>query len=355
MNSSANGSMVYFRVDYGGLIGRGHLSRCLALAEAFKEKKIEPVFVIRQRPSIKEEKLAFKVVWLPEVSDAPSTNPDTWIAGSEEKEAQEFLSLIPEGSLVVLDHYALGVKFQKAIRLGKHKLILFQDILGEYFADVLINYNVGSENLYQALSGSSGKLLTGPLYAPLKSDYFKEHKLRWLPETQVSAVGIYLGGIERKHLEKFAKVFSEMDYFTDKRVEWVVNTEDEKSFLKTITKNLNVNYHVRIPGLIEIYNKVQLFIGACGVSFLERACLGLWQLNFLVADNQKNIAKHIEDENLGILLGDIRMLGKEEMKQSILQALEAPVNLRTNQVNKVFNLVDGLGAARIVDYCVEGL
>lgn len=357
MNSLNNKPQIYFRVDYGGLIGRGHLSRCLALADVFKEKGFNPILIIRKRPSIANDELPFKILWLSEIPDVTSIDVGSWRVGTPESEASEMLNVIEADSIIILDHYALGFSFQKIVRSKKHKIVLFQDTFNKNFdADVLINYNVGTEKDYKNIINSySTKFLIGPRYAPLNLNYAKEHMLRFNVETKVEIVGVYLGGIEAKYLERVARAIVKIDYFTDKKLEWVVNSNNEKNILSKILNESKTEIHVRLPSLINLYKRVQLFIGACGVSFLERACVGILQFNFLVADNQKNIADSIVRNQLGIVLGDLRNTKEDEILLNFQEALRFSPHESFLQVNNIFSMVDGLGASRIVERCTEGL
>lgn len=355
MNFSSDNKNIYFRVDFGGLIGRGHLSRCIALAEVFKSKNYNPIFVIRKRPSTENVKLSFETIWLSKTEDVSSVQAENWRVGSPESEAKEMLEVIKADSTVVLDHYALDISFQKIIKEKNHKIILFQDTYNKEFkADVLINYNIGAEKKYQSLGGlQSTVLLLGPQYAPLNLDYSRKHALRFVQNSNISTIGIYLGGVEKEQLKKVASAITKVDYFFDKKIEWVVNSEEERNFLASILTNLKYEIHVRLPGLIDLYERSQLFIGACGVSFLERACIGISQFNFLVADNQKDIAENIISNQLGSTLGDLRFSDEKQIILNLQKALIISSDQNEKMVKSSFLLVDGLGAIRIVNKCVS--
>lgn len=350
MTSISKDKEIYFRCDFGGNIGRGHLSRCLNLAYAFEQKGYKPIFIIRKRPSIAHEVLAYKTIWLQKARDVSSANVESWLSGSIEQEASDVLDILGKHSVLILDHYALGYDYQNIIKEHGHKVVLFQDVYSEDFiADVLINYNVGTEVLYIDIAKKikSTTMLTGTSYTPLAPVYSREHINRMEQVVQVKAVGIYLGGIDKSNLEKLAYSLNDVEFLKLKNLCWIVNTDEEK---RIVQKNLHLStlsVQVRIPDMFELYNKVQLFIGSCGLSFLERACLGLWQLNFLIADNQKGIANHIYKNNLGGYIGDIRLMDAQQVSLALTQASELPVNEYRSSVEKAFLLTDGQGASKI--------
>ncbi|MFA6238845.1 MAG: UDP-2,4-diacetamido-2,4,6-trideoxy-beta-L-altropyranose hydrolase [Bacteriovorax sp.] len=353
MNSLSSKTNIYFRLDYGGYIGRGHLSRCLALALKFKEHGYNPVMVVRKRPENQSDNLQVDTIWLENsqgLAHALTTDTSTWKMGTEEDEALEMHQHIAKDSIIVLDHYGLGLIWQKKMKSLGHKIILIQDVCSPDFdAEIIINYNMNAKDIYEKhLLNKETLFLLGPEYAPLAQEYSKEHKKNI--NGPISQVGIYLGGIEIKNLEKVARAIVKIEFFQNKKIEWVVGNDIEKAILQTILKGYAIVIHVRLASLIPLYKKSHLFIGACGVSFLERACLGVRQINFLVADNQKEIAAGAgEVINLPVSTEDA-------IVQFLRQSLSEKNNdTQNNLIENFFEKVDGLGCDRLLKKITEKL
>jgi UDP-2,4-diacetamido-2,4,6-trideoxy-beta-L-altropyranose hydrolase len=350
---------IYFRVDYGKRIGRGHLSRCLALAEDFQAQGIEPIFVMRRRPSNLQDQYPFKTHWLLEAPDATTDQTEGWRVGSESSEAMEFLDLLKAPAFVVLDHYGLNLTWQSEVRSKGHKILLFQDSYTQEFeADVLINYNLNAKDFYDEAYFQSRKtthFLIGTEFTPIKKEYALEHRLRFNSRTQIETVGVYLGGVSPEGFERVARILSESEYIRSKNLQWIVSNVDEKNILDQIFSKDDLQVHLQIPDLIPIYQKSQFFIGACGVSFLERACMGIYQISFLIAENQKEISKFIEQTHVGKVLGDLRSMNQNEIKLSLEKELEVSVAEKVKRVENSFALVDGRGSSRIVSNVLEVL
>lgn len=354
MNSSSNTPKIYFRLDCGGMIGFGHLSRCLSVADEFSKLGYKPVFVIRKRPSLHELSLRHDVIWLEENSDVLSSDVDTWKVNSEVNEALEFVNATEDGSIVIVDHYSLNKIWQRHLLNLDYRVIIFQDVYNEEFeADVLINYNIGSNDLYKNLDTKiNTTFLLSPAYAPLEKKYSENHRFHLNTESQVKSVGIYLGGIGNEHIEKVAQSISEHSYFKNKTIEWVVNNNEEKALVEKNIVN-GVVVQGRISSLIDVYLRTQLFIGACGLSFLERSSLGIWHMNFVVADNQNAIGNYIHYNNLGFIAGDLRSQTYEGLLKNWDDLLLITKEKIKNTTENVFKLVDGLGAQRIAFKVLE--
>lgn len=354
MNSSINTPKIYFRLDCGGMIGFGHLSRCLSVADEFFKLGYTPVFVIRKRPSLSEVTIKYNVIWLKESSDVLSSDVNGWMVKSEENEAIEFFNATEKSAIVIVDHYSLNKIWQKHLLDLKYKVVIFQDVYNEDFeANILINYNLGSDNLYKKIeTRDDTTFLLSPLFAPLDKKYSKNHLFNFKEESQVKTIGVYLGGVGINYLEKVAKSISKHNYFQKRSIEWVVNNNEEKELLEKIFgKKLVVL--VRVPSLLEVYLRTQLFIGACGVSFLERSSLGIWHVNFIVADNQVAIGNYISEKNLGFIAGDLRIQTHEDLLKKWDDLLLITRERIRNSTENVFKLVDGLGAQRIAFNVLE--
>jgi UDP-2,4-diacetamido-2,4,6-trideoxy-beta-L-altropyranose hydrolase len=348
MNSFIRPERVFFRVDFGGLIGWGHLSRCLAVASTLAEKGKRPVFIIRKRPSALGN-IPFPVIWLPETLDVSSQDVSTWRLGSESDEAKQILEHLPEKSSLILDHYALGLKWQKILRENGHHLIIFQDKVDpQVSADILINYHIHAPSLYSSKEFQGIKLLLGPSFAPLKTVFQNYHEIKVSHE--VKLIGLYLGGETLESIRKIATALKNLDFCRNIHLEWVVNSQEEEAAIDSIFQGIKI--HIRMPDLLELYKRSDLFIGALGVAFLERACMGMWQMNFVTADNQTEIAEYIEKENLGVVLGDLRLMTSEEIIDAVTRAWKLPLEKKESMITSVFQKVDGHGAHAISEALV---
>lgn len=348
MHSFIEPERVFFRVDFGGLIGWGHLSRCLAVASTLAEKGKRPIFIIRKRPSAFRN-IPFPVIWLPETKDVTSQDVSTWRLGSESDEAKEILEHLPKKSSLILDHYALGLRWQSILRENGHHLIIFQDKVDtQVSADILINYHIHAPSVYNSSDFPGVKLLLGPTFAPLKTDFQNFHEIKVSHE--IKLIGLYLGGATLESIKKIATALKNLEFFRDIHLEWVVNSHEEEAAIDSILQGIKI--HLRMPDLLELYKKSDLFIGALGVAFLERACMGIWQMNFVTADNQIEIAEYIEKKNLGVVLGDLRLMTSKEIIDAVTRAWKLPLEKKDSMITSVFQKVDGRGANAISEALV---
>ena len=114
---------VFIRVDGSVQIGLGHLVRCIALAQMIGSH-FEVCFICKEIPdqtAIEISDLGFRVVVIIIEND--------------------FITMLRERDIVVLDHYGLDSDYQKSIKGLGCKLICIDDVPDRvFFADLIINH-----------------------------------------------------------------------------------------------------------------------------------------------------------------------------------------------------------------------
>ena len=160
--SPSMGTLV-IRADANKQIGIGHLMRCLAIAQVWRDGGGTVTFACNQIPSAMKGRIREEgeIVHIP---GAPGSQNDS----------QRVISLAKqvEAAWVVVDGYEFGVEYQSALKKAGLK-VLFLDDYGHangYCSDLVLNYNAyAQENLYQGASG--GRLLIGSRYALLRREF----------------------------------------------------------------------------------------------------------------------------------------------------------------------------------------
>jgi UDP-2,4-diacetamido-2,4,6-trideoxy-beta-L-altropyranose hydrolase len=336
---SRDNQVIYFRLDCGGVIGFGHLSRCLSIAGQFKENEFQVSFIIRKRPSLKYFTLPFPVIWLEEIHDAPSQEVSTWINQSESLEVSEVKKLNLQKGVIFVDHYALNEEWCNALRASGQYLVKMRDYGDEcYGCNLIIDYRY-SENTEVA------GVLSGLKFIPLNPEIKKYHP-KLVVTSEIKNVGVYIGGVDVDSYKKLLKILGNVSGLNQASIEWIVPNEEYKQELEWEATFLNVRFLLPKVDMFAFYLQNDLFIGASGVSFFERAYLGISQLNFTVADNQKSFAEVLTKLDIMCLLGEI----KEDSIETLMKRMTfflSDFKKVTMTAQKGRELIGADGAAKI--------
>ena len=148
---------ILFRVDANLKIGSGHLMRAMTLATEAQRRGWKTCFVLRDADAytlelVKSSGSDYHV--FVSNTDGKHKNADNllhsdWLSVSQETDANDTLGVVSEfePDWIVIDHYALDIKWISIIKKIKSKILVVDD-LGDrnLICDLLLNQN---QNLKQ--------------------------------------------------------------------------------------------------------------------------------------------------------------------------------------------------------------
>lgn len=339
---------IVFRVDASLVIGSGHAMRSLVLAEIFRSRGWTVQFVcLPQAGDLISfiEKKGFSTLKL----NAPLTfmqprfdgDYESWLHRSEGEDAIEFIELVGAADWVVVDHYGLGIVWEKQVteKLGCY-LLAIDDLNRNHCSDLILDQNLWPDQRSRYSSCLARKLL-GPEYALLRPR-FRELKLS-APEKQNQVVAFFGGSDPTQECRKLLEASSSISRlpFTIKVVTGRLN-QKHKELLKYAE-----------PGYIEVIQFLEDFefelakskyaIGASGVSNWERFCLNIPATIVSVADNQRTLSEFLSQQELAFYLGE----GTETTSETYYKEL-CRLEKTWSSVKPFSRLeVDGCGAEKV--------
>lgn len=335
---------VIFRTDAFFEIGTGHVMRCLALANACRKVNIETRFVGRI-----EDNFLLALI-------SQYGHQFTALEPGFEK---MWLNLINrEIDWVVLDGYQFRVKDHRIIRGIGVKLLVIDDLanLESYEADVILNQNFhASTKAYKSVSNTT--MLMGSKFALLRQEFLEIRP--WDRSVEARRVLITLGG-------------SDPQGVTLKVIEALVNMHSKKRFdvrliagssnlyldqLKSASEFARISGHtVELIHFTEDMAKemawADIAVIAGGTTSLEVAYMGLPSLVLVLADNQVPIADAMQSMGIAESLGWHNRVSPDTIAVA-LDRLARDVFLRRSMTACGQDLVDGLGAKRVVEIMME--
>lgn len=343
--------MILFRADGNASIGSGHIMRCLSIADAFKRKQKDSLFVLADT--------TFQ-------SLIKDRGYETYILDSDYRDMDSELDNMKKAiafyhpEMIIADSYYVTKYYLQELKELAH-LVYVDDLAAfAYPVDVLVNYNVyGPDVAYKTLYINENvtlpKLVLGLRYAPLR-EMFCNVPVRKQNKT-VEDVLISTGGADPIHLAlKLAQHIAQSTY--PQRFHFLVGAmnADYDEIINTAAKRNNIFVHHNVKDMKTLISSCDLAVSAAGSTTYEISACGVPMITYVLADNQIQGAKALEKLGMAISCGDLRNVDKAARRIMDAVALLADdFTLRKNMGKRMRKLVDGNGADRLVEELLKQL
>lgn len=352
---------VVFRTDGSALMGQGHVMRCLTLANVLRDRGAEINFVCREHPGHLCDLIAqrgFVVHRLPLAEERVDHLPGHagWLGASWEADAEQTRQVIQGmggiADLLVVDHYAVDHRWEKALRLSVTKILAIDDLADRvHDCDLLLDQNLFADmsTRYDHKVPPDCVTLLGPRYALLQPVYAELHSQVVLRDGQVRRIFIFFGGADTENLTGLSvAAFQELgrpDIHLD-----VVMTEKgswHQSIEKAIQGWSNIRLHGPLPSLGPLMATADLAVGAGGATVWERFCLGLPSVVIGLAENQKPVCEDLARTELIKYLGYKDKVNGMLLHDTLSRIVDLP-NL-SKWSRDCYAVCDGEGVSRVAD------
>jgi UDP-2,4-diacetamido-2,4,6-trideoxy-beta-L-altropyranose hydrolase len=316
---------IVFRTDASVQIGTGHVMRCLTLADTLRLEGAECTFICRDHVGhlidLVRQRGHHAVLLTASRSHLADACHDTlahaaWLGTDWASDADESKRIIGSRTVdwLVVDHYALDHRWEKAMRPLCHKLMVIDDLADRvHDCDLLLDQNLGrTTEDYRPLVPHYATTLIGPRFALLRPEFaaLREDSLAQRKQPQLQHLLITLGGVDKDNLTgEVLQTLRICNLPTHLRITvvmgphapWLPNVQAIAAVMPRPTQVLvNVNHMARLM------TDSDLVIGAAGGTAWERCSLGLPSLVFTAAQNQRNGALALQKNGAAYLIESTR-------------------------------------------------
>jgi UDP-2,4-diacetamido-2,4,6-trideoxy-beta-L-altropyranose hydrolase len=205
---------------------------------------------------------------------------------------------------------------------------------------LVLNQNLGSQaEDYKKKVSDNCKLLLGCNYALLRPEFSKmrERALKKRKSTkEIKNILISFGGSDIDNI-----TYEILQQINDSFNVVVIlgGASTHNIMIKDYVKDKNIAVIISADNMVELMLNTDLAIGAGGSTSWERCCLGLPTLLYVLAENQKEIAKNLEKLGAAILVKDLK---------NDLQMIVSDINLWQDMSSKAQNICNGTGVKRVI-------
>jgi UDP-2,4-diacetamido-2,4,6-trideoxy-beta-L-altropyranose hydrolase len=349
-HSFADGNIL-FRVDSGGIIGSGHLVRCLVLAETLREEGYTIWFASRNHAGNLLEKIKlenFPLIQLPPPTLPITSDSSQWLGESVETDIQQTFGT-DFYDLVIIDHYSIDESWEKLARKHTKSIIVIDDLANrKHDCDLLIDqsYFPNFQKRYTHLVNLGATQLLGPDYALIHPRFKKMRDISTYEDK--NRLVVTFGGTDPTHeTMKVLGALSEI-YSLFSEILVIVGAGNPQSILiKEATNKIpNAQYIFNTPKIPELFASSKLAIMAGGTMTWERACLGIPAIVISVAENQREMAEILGLNNYQIYLGSSQDVSQQDIISVLKETIADNTKLEQLRIQSL-SLVDGLGLQRI--------
>lgn len=326
---------VAIRVDASYEIGGGHLMRCLTLAEEILSRGGEVTLLSAE---LNEAKLG-------SLADSLSLKKISGPVGSLD-DANQTRVFSQEYDWLIIDGYRFDTPYLEAIGGVKTMVIDDTSPLPSYPTEILLNNNPSAVSEWYGGKDVQSMLLGIP-YMLLRSDLRKSTRPEF--RENVVSIGIVMGAADPTNVtQKILRAIRTLP----EMYEWSVVVGPFNRHLPSLqeeTTNHPQTVELLVsPPMTEFYSSVDLVVTAGGSTLWELAYLGVPNLSFVIADNQKPSAEMAHRLGLTVNSGELERLSEADISQAISRlANDREARMSLHQTGQ--KLVDGLGVSRVVD------
>lgn len=338
---------VAIRTDASPSVGSGHVMRCLSLAQALQAQQASIRFVSRSLPehlAALVQRQGHELVSLPVLECG------------EDEDAARTLAAVGRCDWVVVDHYGLGERWERAVGAAGAKLLAIDDLARAHDCDVLVDQNIhprGDERYLDRVPRRCVRLL-GTRHALLDAKFEDARRAVQAREGSVERLLVFLGGMDERNVtERVLRALLDVGLH-GVRVDVVIGAlHPARARIEALTAELgNARCHVQTPDMAQLLAGADMAIGAGGTSTWERCALGVPALAMCVADNQRELLFHASRAGLVYAVED----GNDDVGALAIhiRALLDNPGLRNLLSRNGLDAVDARGArrvARVVSAC----
>nr|WP_319392048.1 UDP-2,4-diacetamido-2,4,6-trideoxy-beta-L-altropyranose hydrolase [uncultured Desulfobacter sp.] len=345
-----NQDTLIIRADADERMGTGHIMRCIALAQEWRQQKGPVLFVscLSNRAVLKRlTSMGFEVCLIKKSFPDPM-DIHTTLQKAKEKNAK----------ILVTDGYHFLPEYHEKIRSKGIKLMVIDDYnhLPFYHGDILLNQNLGAEKIqYNTLPGAV-KLL-GPEFIMLRNEFLTVKRADQPQTGNIENILITMGGTDPDNTTlKIIRALNLLTFqtFNLKIVLGPGNRNAESIHHESVVSRHQCKIVTNAANMPELILWADVAISAGGSTAWELLYLRTPVLFLINADNQMRLVEEIASANAGINAGRHDRIRIKDIAQKIGALINDP-SLRDQIVYNTNKLVDGNGRGRIVQSLLYGL
>ena len=331
------------RADASVAMGTGHVMRCLALAQAWRDIGGNATFALAEAtPSIRAKVAA---------EDCKVDTLHTAAGSPDDARQTVELAQKCKAEWVVVDGYQFGADYQASLKDAGRKVLVVDDYghSAEYVAEVVLNQNLSASAELYLNRRPQTQLLLGPRFVLLRREFkaWRDYKREVAPACR--RVLVTMGGSDPENLTSLTIAALGIAETPDLEVIAVIGGSNPHfaQLEQDYRGHTKIRFVSDVSNIGELMASADVAISAAGSTCWELAFLGVPMLLIDVAHNQMAVAKEMHRRGCAIHVGDRRVMPQEIARE--LKVLVSKHDLRMSLSRCSRELVDGKGSERVIE------
>lgn len=323
---------VAIRTDTSVAIGSGHLMRCLTLADQLRVRGASVVLLMRAPAGFSGLLAEHGVPCAGVAPFGPENRTDEdRDAASTAAEIRRFYG--GEADWLVVDHYGLSARWERAVRASAHRIMVIDDLADRpHDCDLLLdqNYYADAAERYRGLVPPTCVLLLGPSYALLREEFHAAaQRLRDRTGT-IRRVLVSFGSTDPtgETVKALTALASLGDTALEADIVMGANSPSLEQARDLCGRIVGLRLHVQTRRMADLMLAADLAIGAGGATTWERCTLGLPTLTVITAPNQRRTTEDLAALGAIWCLGTSGDVQPVDYARAIKEACADPARLR---------------------------
>jgi UDP-2,4-diacetamido-2,4,6-trideoxy-beta-L-altropyranose hydrolase len=333
------------RPDVGPVVGLGHLMRCLALAQAWRERGGRVIATLGPSAAQWRDRIEAAGAEVRVMSGSFAEGPS-----AEEVAA---VAQLESAACVVLDGYRFDAAYADTLRSAGVPLALLDDngSAAAFRPDYIINHNPFASDSMYAHASEGCRLLAGCAYTLLRREFTDRRADRTPLRDDPLEVLLTLGGGESGDLA--VRVISAIrDALPDPGVSISVASGPLAATGPSESKAARTQWLSDVWDLAPFMARADIAVSAAGVTSWELAFMGVPAVLLVRSDNQIPVARFMSRRRAAYVAGPVgpRSLGR-------LRSCVARISgrqVREGMQRRGRSLIDGHGADRVARVLAGG-
>jgi UDP-2,4-diacetamido-2,4,6-trideoxy-beta-L-altropyranose hydrolase len=317
--------------------------RCLALAQAWQADGGSVMFVGNMTP-ILENQLAAENIKVRNLKVKAGSLKDA------DRTVRHAKAL--DVSWVVVDGYHFGGDYQHRLRESGLRVLFIDDCghADRYEADLVLNQNIDAEEGLYANRAEHTDLLLGPTFALLRKEFWPWREPRREIRREAGHILITLGGVDPDNITTDAvEALGSLEASGVQGTAVIGGSNPHEDAIRAAVESARVPIDVRqnVDDMAELMVDSDIAVSAGGSTCWELAFMGVPNVVVILAENQKGIARGLDEADTAANLGWHEKVSTPEIGSAVGSMVRNDQK-RHRMAEKAQALVDGWGAERVL-------